>query len=183
MNSGVCWVELFARVIQSAGRSIECLPQGLHLTAEVLQALPFAVRREVLQRVDLGAESKLGGVERVDPGLRFSECRVGNVGLTACLGLGAFARTYLVHHLERVGGPTADLGAGVGAVDLGERVERLGGGREIGDVAAVLLEVFERLRGIVDGGVGELRQRVVEVSGQIGVDLVADPRTAHDVEQ
>jgi hypothetical protein len=47
----------------------------------------------------------------------------------------------------------------------------------------VLLEVLERLRGVVERQLGELRERVGEVVGKVEVDAVADPRAAHDMQQ
>ncbi len=47
----------------------------------------------------------------------------------------------------------------------------------------MLLEVLQRLGGVVERRLRELRQRVAEVGREFGVDAVADTGTANDVEQ
>jgi hypothetical protein len=50
-------------------------------------------------------------------------------------------------------------------------------------VLAVLLEVVERLRRVVERHVGELWERLCQIWREVDVDAVANARVAHDVEE
>ncbi len=62
-------------------------------------------------------------------------------------------------------------------------IERFGGASEIGDVLPMFLEIFERLRGIVERRLGELRKRVVQILWELRIEPVAHSGVAHDAEQ
>ena len=71
----------------------------------------------------------------------------------------------------------------VRAVYVEETANRRGGPRQFGDVAAVLLEVVERLGGLRQRLFGQLRQRIQQMGREIDIDPVADAWAAHDVDQ
>ena len=137
------------------------LPQGVELSAVHLDRVAPAGDRGV-DRVRLALRAPVRGDGFTGPGLEASMV------------------TDAIHGLLR---PAAQLRSGVLAVGGDERVERPDRRGELSDVAAVLLELLERCRRVVDRRVGQLGQRVVEVLRQIDVDPVADTRVPHDVQQ
>ena len=78
--------------------------------------------------------------------------------------------------------PLAQFVVGVRSVDLNQSLQRARGLGERVDVAAVLLEVLERLRCIVDRRLGQLGESVTEVRRQFGIDAIAYTGVSHDVQ-
>jgi len=146
-----------------------------------LSALAVDVR--LLQGVDLDTQADEGRLVGADLAVERRERTLRLLQRLALPTLRTPARTQRIEAFAARLGPIPQLGRGVRAVDLQQRLDRLHRARKLGDVATVLLEIVERLRGLGQRLVGESRQRVDQVLGQLDVDPVADARRAHHVDQ
>jgi len=200
--------ETFAQCVLFGARPTPCLVHGFHralrrilpapslvaggvdgaseagdMAPQVAQLRAGLVRLACLEGADLPVQPRdLALLVRLRP-CRFLETLKGGppCRLSACLR--APARIVVFGRFEQVGRDPVQLAAGVAAVDLLDGRERFRCARQIGHVAAMLLQILQRLGGVLECGLRELRESILEILRQVRIESIPHARVAHDAQQ